>query len=434
MADDSTQGTAVSAELTPLREETGAPAAIVGTIPTSAPNIISTSTPIMAPIGGGVNTTITNSGNIGTIHMNPNSNYVPNSASAEEKDCRSHSVSVFEELLDAEVLLNPAKLREASRAGIPPRYRSTVYRYLLGVAFVDKSREMTLERMQDKDFERLEVTFARIATGIGNEGSNETNNNNGNLNNSASLTPLTNAPVPLLARHESLFASGGRCADKHASAGNDAWAAAYTRAKSSPPLARDNERRKRLVAAAHALQVANSDATPDAVEHIFALARVFEAVHSTARDIYFSTQALYHLLTHHGNVLQSPACLQRECGTFLMLFRATNFELYRHFMSEGVTVVEWLPDMLSTLLAGRLHDDDVLRLWDAYLADALEQLCIPLHPYVCLAILADMTEVLLECEKSGIVERIRRLPRIKAGSIIQKAISLRESVFSKGLL
>ncbi|KEG11544.1 putative GTPase activating protein [Trypanosoma grayi] len=117
-----------------------------------------------------------------------------------------------------------------------------------------------------------------------------------------------------------------------------------------------------------------------------------------------------------------------------MLFRATNFELYRHFVAEGVSVVEWLPGMFTTLLAGRLHEEDLLRLWDAYLADALEYLSFPLHPYVCLAILAEMTEVLLECEKSGIIARLRHLPRIKAGSIIQKAISLKESIFSKGLL
>ncbi|ORC88688.1 putative GTPase activating protein [Trypanosoma theileri] len=415
MADDTTQETTISTDPTPLREETGAPTTVVGTIPPLAPPIATAAGGGGGGGGGGVLTTV---GTIGPLYMNMNSNHVPNSSLAEEKDDISHSVRVFEELLDAEVLLNPAKLREASRAGIPVRYRSTVYRYLLGVAFVDKSREMTLERMQEKDFERMEATFGRIAAG--GEG--------------GGLAPLTDTAVPLLGRHESPFASGGRCTDKHAVTGNDAWAAAYARMKILPTLATDQERRNRFRAAVHALQVANSDATPDAVEHIFALARVFETVHKTARDIYFSTQTLYHLLTHHGNVLQSPVCLQRECGTFLMLFRATNFELYRHFMSEGVTVVEWLPDMLSTLLAGRLHDDDVLRLWDAYLADALEQLCIPLHPYVCLAILADMTEVLLECEKSGIVERLRRLPRIKAGSIIQKAISLRESVFSKGLL
>ncbi|RNF11006.1 putative GTPase activating protein [Trypanosoma conorhini] len=338
----------------------------------------------------------------------------------------------FEELLDAEVSVNPAKLREASRAGIPPLYRSPVYLYLLGVAFVDKSREMSLERMQEKDFEQLLSTFARIAAS--DETGRRPSVKGRIMQPLAPLTPHDAESIPLITRQESQFANGYLCSGRNFSVGYAAWLKLYANLRYLPRFVGNSVRRQRMEAAWQALHVTNSEASPDEVQDLFDLALVFESVHSTARDIYFSTASLYHLLTHHGNVLQSAQCLQRNCGAFLMLFRATNFDLYRHFVAEGVTVVEWVPGMLRTLLAGRLHEDDLLRLWDVHLAGALEHLSCPLHPYVCLAILAEMTEVLLECERSGIIERLRHLPRINAGSIIQKAISLKESVFSKGLL
>lgn len=46
---------------------------------------------------------------------------------------------IFDELLDVEVRVNLIKLREAARLGIPPAYRPQVYRYLLGVSYIDKS-------------------------------------------------------------------------------------------------------------------------------------------------------------------------------------------------------------------------------------------------------------------------------------------------------
>ncbi|PWV19106.1 hypothetical protein C3747_11g424 [Trypanosoma cruzi] len=346
---------------------------------------------------------------------------------------RSNALArVFEELLDAEVSMNPSKLREASRAGIPSLYRSTVYRYLLGITFVDHSREMSLERMQEKDFEQLLTAFGRI---VASDGTGQRPSVKGRIMQPLASPRLYDSEtIPLITRDESQFANGYRCSDRSFSVGYAAWIKFRANLRYLPRFVGNPERRQRMECAWQALHVTSSGATPDEVENLFELALVFESVHGTARDIYFSTSSLYYLLTHHGNVLQNAQCLQRMCGTFLMLFRATNFDLYRHFVAESVTAVEWLPGMLKTLLAGRLHEEDLLRLWDVYLADALEYLGFPLHPYVCLAILEEMTEVLLECEKSGIIERLRHLPRIEAGSIIQKAISLKESVFSKDLL
>lgn len=93
-------------------------------------------------------------------------------------------VRVFEELLDAEVLMNPAKLREAARQGIPIKFRGAVYRYLLGIASMDKSKEMTFEQMQEEDFLALEATYASLygsdsRGGVGGSSSSAGNVNNG---------------------------------------------------------------------------------------------------------------------------------------------------------------------------------------------------------------------------------------------------------------
>ncbi|CBH17514.1 hypothetical protein, conserved [Trypanosoma brucei gambiense DAL972] len=340
------------------------------------------------------------------------------------KDSNSDA-PIFGELLDAEVTVNPMKLREASRAGIPPLYRSAVYRYLLGVSFVDKSREMTVERMQEKDFEQLEATFAQIVACDEKGGSTRCH---------ASHALFAADCDTMMTRRESKFVNGYRCSDRFSTFGCATWLAVLARLKYMPQFVGNHERRQRIESAWRALYVCHSEATPDEVNYIFELAIAFEAVYSTARDIYFSVESIYHLLTHHNNVLQNKQCLQHHCGVFLMLFRATNFELYRHFVTEGVSVLDWVPGILTTLLAGRLHVEDLLRLWDVYFADAQNCLGFPLHPYVCLAILAEMTEVLIECEKSGIIELLQNMPRMRMGCIIQRAIALKESVLSQGLL
>ncbi|KPI86971.1 hypothetical protein ABL78_3962, partial [Leptomonas seymouri] len=92
----------------------------------------------------------------------PDGGFVQPPLAADEDYGVASQERVFEELLDAEVAVNLEKLREAARVGIPPAYRGVVYRYLLGVAFTDKSSEMTMEELQDKDFQLLQSAYTRI--------------------------------------------------------------------------------------------------------------------------------------------------------------------------------------------------------------------------------------------------------------------------------
>lgn len=87
-------------------------------------------------------------------------------------------------------------------------------------------------------------------------------------------------------------------------------------------------------------------------------------------QVFHCTLNMYDALTHYFNVLQSSRAMQWHCGNFMMIFKSCNRALYDHFFREAVTLLEWVPVLLSSLLAGRLqHWEDLLQLWDYYLAD-----------------------------------------------------------------
>lgn len=358
---------------------------------------------------------------------------------------------VFEDLLDAEVVVNVGKLREAARQGIDPAYRSVVYRYLLGVAYADKSREMTMERDLEKDFDHIAATYSRLwmpAEGDDDNGGDGGGAGRGSGGGGGSgkgagerrqpyghyLNPSEGLAVPFVSAGDSRDADSALRRARGTEESHAAWVAIGSRLRHRESYARDAERRERLDSTLAALAVYYHGASQYDVGVIVALMLPIDDISTHARDVFFCVQSLYYLLTHYGNILQDRRSLQTHCGNFLLLFRTTNIALYEHFFTEGVATLEWVPDMLTTLLAGRLDPEDLLRLWDLYLADIWGTLSVPLHPYVVLAILAEMTEDLIECEKSEILSRLRNLPRIDAASILQSATSIRESVFAKGLL
>lgn len=344
---------------------------------------------------------------------------------------------VFEELLDAEVAVNVSKLREASRQGVDPVYRSVVYRYLLGVSHLDKSHEMTMERELEKAFNHLLQMNERLSLPAEED---DGEHGEGKESGKRSRPPghylrcYENNFVPFVFPEDSPSANAARCSSRHTDNTYAAWEAAASRLRHSEPYASDPARRARMETTLKAFRVFYHGASQYDIVHLLALMRPFDEISTHAREVFFCVQNLYYLLKHYGNPLQSRRSLQAHCGRFLLLFRSTNIALYQHFFAKGITVLEWVPDMLTTLLAGRLHTDDLLRLWDCYLADVWETLSVPLHPYVVLAILAEMTEELIECEKMEILHRLRQLPRIDATSILQSAFSIRESVYSKDLL
>lgn len=370
----------------------------------------------------------------GTRH-NMESHPTNKSVGSPERD--HANLHIFEELLDAEVAVNVHELREASRLGIPSRYRAVVYRYLLGVALVDRSREMTMERSQDNDFDMLQSTYATLwqpdssnTGGGGKKDSCQPSRRPSIL----TVQPMNDSTVTLMTSGESKAANFVRCSARGTTDSYAAWRKAVTRLRHTVPYSTEEGRWTRMSATLAALQAMYDGASAEDVDHIVALTIPFDAVHANARDVFYCVMMMYTILTHNGNILESPQALQRHCGTFLMLFRAVNAVLYHHFYVEGLTMLEWVPGMLTTLLAGKLLHDDLLRLWDYCLADISDALTFSIHPFVCLAILADLTEDLLECERTDILHRLNHLPHIDAAATLQRAIAIREEVFTKRLL
>lgn len=177
-----------------------------------------------------------------------------------------------------------------------------------------------------------------------------------------------------------------------------------------------------------ALQVFYERLTFDAFIRVMELTLPMEPLYPSSKDLFFCVRALYHTLTHHQNILQDSATRQWHCGHFLMLFRAVNAPLYHHFYREQIPVVSWVPELLGSLFVGFiLNREDLLLVWDAYLADVSTQNGFPLHPYVCLAILMELTEELIEMDADEIFYRLKHLPKMNIRMVLRKAIAIQQS-------
>lgn len=420
-----------------------------------------------------------------TVLFSPSRPYLRSPTVADAEVGATSDERVFEELLDAEVAVNIEKLREASRLGIPPAYRGIVYRYLLGVAFTDKSSEMTMEGAQDKDFHMLHTAYTRMW----GEGDEDDRRGGSAAQGRASVAGHTSATAldtlkALLAFSNSSTAAAVGVADGsgplHCSSGfrgvgsGDAgggggggaggaggggtlampfvyrgpsavppltssatlaaWEESVTALRYCSPYNADPPQWTRMESALAALQMTYCDASVDQVQLLVLLARQLDRVASSARDTFFTVHALFSGLTKDGNILHDDATLQTHCGNFLMLFRAVLLPLYEHFTVEGLTTWEWIPSLLTGFFVGRMHPDDVFALWDCYLADMSEHQAMALHPYACLATLSSMTEVLIEAGKTELLYCLEHLPRLDTAAIMRKAVLIRESVYSKELL
>ncbi|CAJ1008912.1 putative Rab-GTPase-TBC domain containing protein [Leishmania naiffi] len=398
--------------------------------------------------------------------------YIPSPVGGDTDVGGANDGRIFEELLDAEVAVNMEKLREASRMGIPPVHRGVVYRYLLGVAFTDKSIEMTMEEMQDKDFQLLNTAYTRMwgngdenddrggAGGSGHGGSHGAGSSMAaqhtirellafSMSSTAAVVSATEGSGPLHCSSglRGVGSSGAgtvaipfvhrgpSVVPAHApSATLSAWEEGVTALRYCAPYNADARQWARMESALAALQMMYCNVSVDHVQLLMLLARQLDRVASSARDTFFTVHALFNALTKDGNILHDAQTLQVHCGNFLMLFRAVLLPLYEHFTVEGLTTWEWIPSLLTCFFVGRMHPDDVFALWDCYLADMSEHQAMALHPYACLAMLSSMTEVLIEAGKVELLYCLEHLPRLDTAVIMRKAVLIRESVYSKELL
>lgn len=226
------------------------------------------------------------------------------------------------------------------------------------------------------------------------------------------------------------------------------------------PLRSYSQRLQSLLQALAALQVYYSDLPPVLFAPILYFAGTLETIFPLSIDTFLCARALYRMLsTPPRGVLHSIDSTQLHCGKFLMLFRSVNATLYHHFFREHVTATEWVPDMIRFLFTHTvvLHVDERLALWDYYLGTAAASVAggsssskaatsgsgvgchhlsttapgeFRIHVFVCLALLLEHTEDLLECDREEILRLFLHLPRVNVAGLLRKAVALQETTSS----
>ena len=272
-------------------------------------------------------------------------------------------------------------------------YRGTVYRYLLGVSLLDKSTEMTLERMQEEDFLMLEKASRQPISASYRESA---------------------ASLALLSRGHS----------------KGSWEASIVRERHLACCLVDHARRKRFESLLRVLQVAHAheDLCQEDIDIILSIAVPFESIFGSAHEVFACVEALLAHLRAPGNPLSSPEALREHCGHVLRLLHALNEPLYKHFIRQYVPPSLWLPSMLCTLFAGNMAVHDTLRLWDVYLADAVDSRGVmALHPFVILAIFAEYSEELREMDCDGILDFCQNIPHTDICALLHQACRLRQT-------
>ncbi|MFN3504343.1 MAG: hypothetical protein ACK4ZJ_19030, partial [Allorhizobium sp.] len=91
---------------------------------------------------------------------------------------------------------------------------------------------------------------------------------------------------------------------------------------------------------------------------------------------------------------------------------------------------EWASRWLAHLLSQELPLPCLLRLWDTYFASAEG---FALHPYVCLAVLEQCAEDLLELDYPEMKGFLQHLPTLDMDQVIAQAYNIKEEVeYAKG--
>eukprot|EP00656_Telonema_subtile_P048311 TRINITY_DN5718_c0_g1_i1.p1 TRINITY_DN5718_c0_g1~~TRINITY_DN5718_c0_g1_i1.p1 ORF type:complete len:257 (-),score=97.86 TRINITY_DN5718_c0_g1_i1:126-896(-) len=181
------------------------------------------------------------------------------------------------------------------------------------------------------------------------------------------------------------------------------------------------------------LQHLHSNQVP--FEHaLVALAAPLVVVFEKESDIYYCFQRLME----RTKSSHSAAAVNKggsELAKFIMLLRSLHPDLSNHIEDEELEPEEWALAWLQQLLARELPIQCVLRLWDTYFAIQHGQVdtLVNFHPYVCLAILSELEEELMETEHPELKGVLLQLPELQMDRIITQAFDLREMAMLSGL-
>lgn len=268
------------------------------------------------------------------------------------------------ELLGGEVFIDMERLIDTSRHGIPEKVRGEVWKHLLEVSKPDKSEEDRLKKQQYQDYQDLQK--------------------------------FNNPEITKKVRHQ----------------------LKRYRTKDRNGFFQTQEVRTRIENVICTYTSNNTDA-----EYQFgmlALLGPFVATLTLESDIYFCFCALMKKIEQEFTV----DSIQNKSARFMMYFRSVQPELYNHFEEEEINSNDWATSWLQYLLACELPLDCVLRLWDTYFAEP----GLELHLYVCLVILVNYAEELLEMESTEILSFLQHLPVMDMEIVVAQAHNLYDEI------
>lgn len=271
----------------------------------------------------------------------------------------------FLELLGGEVYIDMERLVDTSRHGIPEKVRGEVWKHLLEVSKPDKSEEERQKKQQQQDYRDLQK------------------------NNNPEITKKV--------RHQ----------------------LKRYRVKDRNGFFQTPEVRTRIENVIVTYTSNNTDVEYQA--GMLSLLGPFVVTLPLESDIFFCFSALMKKIEQDFDVDSIP----NKVARFMMYFRSVQPELFNHFEEEEINSNDWAPSWLQFLLSNELPLDCVLRLWDTYFSG---ELGLELHIYVCLVILVNCAEELLEMDNTEILSFLQHLPIMDMEVVIAQAHNLRDEI------
>ncbi|KAF2073773.1 hypothetical protein CYY_004907 [Polysphondylium violaceum] len=279
----------------------------------------------------------------------------------------------FTELLGGEVFIDMDKLAAISKHGIPDKVRPEVYKYLLGISKNDKSEEEKVKKQQQQDYKEIDKNDSEITKKIRSH----------------------------LKRYQS-----------------------YHKERTSDQRIKIDFQSVEIRNKIENILISYVNYNNDIEYYSFGMLAIlgpFIAILQSESDIFFCFVSMMKKIDENLN----NEGLAPKLSRFIMLFRSVLPELFSHFEEEEISNNDWATSWIQNLLSCELPIDCVLRLWDTYLSASLG---LDLHVFVCLAILTNFSEELLELEHSEILAFLQHLPGIDMDQIIAQAYNIRDDI------
>lgn len=364
--------------------------------------------------------------------------------------------TALDEVLDFEVHIDLARLRELASVQLPAHLRAKCYPLLLGVTPVDKTSEMTAIRRQEATFETLvgNATSFRLprAPGTGASDAERGRALRRFLGSTAGrlLPPALRQELVRLASATGPSASGSgpsglpsvrSQADAAPSAGASVGVTSTSGAKEHDRKSASQAavlRLRQLVAVEALLATTTATIAPaktyarganyvtawgsaadgtdgratsrhfsepsleDPLAWALELTLLMGTATDSASDAFFCAEAVRAKLTQPGE-LWTSAGLRHTYGTFIMVLHHCVDDVYAHLHTLGVNNLRWAPALLGSLCMGRMPHQRLLELLDFYVAG----FDFALHPFVCAALLDAWMEPILDAEVDDFLALMR---------------------------